>query len=162
MKRLDKCVNIVPVIAKADTLTIEEREAFRRRLREDIQKNHINIYPILDRHDLDEEEARTTSRIREQLPFAVIGSDRYVTVSGKPVLGRKTKWGLIEVENKNHCEFAQMRDMLIKTHMQDLKEVTDTIHYESYRRRRLTEEKHQDQVVLTNNVVNMDCQESKI
>jgi len=46
--------------------------------------------------------------------------------------------------------------------MQDLKEVTDTIHYESYRRRRLTEEKHQDQVVLTNNVVNMDCQESKI
>ena len=26
----------------------------------------------------------------------MIGSDRYVTVSGKPVLGRKTKWGLIE------------------------------------------------------------------
>jgi len=45
--------------------------------------------------------------------------------------------------------------------MQDLKEVTDTIHYESYRRKRLTEDKH-DQVVLTNNVVNMDCQESKI
>lgn len=32
MKRLDKCVNIVPVIAKADTLTVEEREAFRRRV----------------------------------------------------------------------------------------------------------------------------------
>ncbi|KAK2572024.1 Neuronal-specific septin-3 [Acropora cervicornis] len=162
MKRLDKCVNIVPVIAKADTLTIEEREAFRRRLREDIQKNNINIYPILGRQDLDEEEARTTSRIREQLPFAVIGSDRYVTVSGKPVLGRKTKWGLIEVENKNHCEFAQLRDMLIKTHMQDLKEVTDSIHYESYRRKRLTEERNSTEIVLTNGVVNMDCQESKI
>ena len=48
-----------------------------------------------------------------------------------------------------------------RTHMQDLKEVTDTIHYESYRRKRLTEQKH-DQVVLTNDVVNMDCQESKI
>lgn len=45
--------------------------------------------------------------------------------------------------------------------MQDLKEVTDNIHYESYRRNRLTEAKH-DQVVITNNVVNMDCQESKI
>lgn len=33
-------------------------------LREDIEKNHINIYPVLNRHDLDEEEARTTSRIR--------------------------------------------------------------------------------------------------
>lgn len=53
---------------------------------------------------------------------------------------------------------------LRRTHMQDLKEVTDTIHYESYRRKRLTEEKH-DQIVLQNNVVNMDdinCQESKI
>ena len=30
----------------------------------------------------------------------MIGSDRYVTVSGKPVLGRKTKWGLIEGETK--------------------------------------------------------------
>lgn len=45
--------------------------------------------------------------------------------------------------------------------MQDLKEVTDNIHYESYRRKRLTEGKH-EQVVLQNNVVNMDCQESKI
>lgn len=53
---------------------------------------------------------------------------------------------------------------LRRTHMQDLKEVTDTIHYESYRRKRLTEEKH-EQIVLQNNVVNMDdinCQESKI
>lgn len=101
---------------------------------------------------------------QDQLPFAVIGSDRYVTVSGKPVLGRKTKWGLIEVENKNHCEFSQLRDMLIKTHMQDLKEVTDNIHYENYRRTHLTEEKH-EQIVLENNVVNMDDvmgQESKI
>ena len=51
---------------------------------------------------------------------------------------------------------------LHRTHMQDLKEVTDTIHYESYRRKRLTEEKHSDEIVLTNGVVNMDCQESKI
>ena len=32
MKRLDKCVNIIPVIAKSDTLTLEEREAFKRRV----------------------------------------------------------------------------------------------------------------------------------
>lgn len=48
--------------------------------------------------------------------------------------------------------------------MQDLKEVTDNIHYENYRRTHLTEEKH-EQIVLENNVVNMDHvmgQESKI
>ncbi|XP_048576314.1 neuronal-specific septin-3 isoform X2 [Nematostella vectensis] len=158
MKRLDKCVNIVPVIAKADNMTLEEREAFRRRLREDIQAHNINIYPMMDRHDLDEEELRVNSRIREQLPFAVVGSDSYVTVSGKSVLGRKTKWGVIEVENKTHCEFSQLRDMLIRTHMQDLKEVTNSIHYESFRRKRLTEEQ-KDRINLSDI---SDTQESKI
>ena len=33
MKKLDKVVNVVPVIAKADTLTIEERELFKQRVR---------------------------------------------------------------------------------------------------------------------------------
>ncbi|CAB4027310.1 neuronal-specific septin-3-like [Paramuricea clavata] len=134
MKRLDKCVNIIPVIAKSDTLTLEEREAFKRRIREDLSHN-INTYPII--HDeLDEDEVRTNTKIKEQLPFAVVGSDRNVSVGGKAVLGRKTRWGVIEVENKNHCEFTLLRDMLIKTHMQDLKEVTDFLHYESYRRER--------------------------
>jgi septin 3/9/12 len=33
MKRLSKVVNIVPVIAKADTLTLEERVYFKQRVR---------------------------------------------------------------------------------------------------------------------------------
>lgn len=48
------------------------------------------------------------------MPFAVIGSDREVALGGKKVLGRQTKWGFIEVENKKHCEFSQLRDMLIR------------------------------------------------
>lgn len=41
------------------------------------------------------------------------------------------------VENPKHCEFSHLRNMLIRTHMQDLKEVTDSIHYENFRRERL-------------------------
>ena len=55
-----------------------------------------------------------SSSAQQYIPFAVIGSDREVTVGGKKVLGRQTKWGFIEVENKRHCEFAQLRDMLIR------------------------------------------------
>lgn len=40
----------------------------------------------------------------------MIGSDRYVTVSGKPVLGRKTKWGLIEGE-KNFQIYAYLLEV---------------------------------------------------
>lgn len=33
MRRLSKIVNVVPVIAKADTLTLEERAEFKQRVR---------------------------------------------------------------------------------------------------------------------------------
>ena len=55
-----------------------------------------------------------SSPSQQYIPFAVIGSDREVSVGGKKLLGRQTKWGFIEVENKKHCEFSQLRDMLIK------------------------------------------------
>ena len=32
MQRMHNCVNIIPVIGKADTLTVEEREAFKARV----------------------------------------------------------------------------------------------------------------------------------
>ncbi|XP_019640407.1 PREDICTED: polycystic kidney disease protein 1-like 2 [Branchiostoma belcheri] len=136
MKRLDKVVNIVPIIAKADTLTLEERYAFKKRVREDLEFHGIQFYPMKSL-DEDEEETAINQALREKMPFAIVGSDREYQVNGKSVLGRKTKWGLIEVENKNHCEFALLRDMLIRTHMQDLKDVTDSIHYENFRRERL-------------------------
>ena len=56
----------------------------------------------------------TSSSLQKFMPFAVIGSDREVAVGGKKILGRQTKWGFIEVENKKHCEFSQLRDMLIR------------------------------------------------
>ena len=138
MKHLDKCVNVIPVIAKADTLTLEEREAFKKRIRDDIRANNLSIYPTLHAN-LTEEEIKENNKVKEQMPFAVVGSDRYVSVGSKNVLGRKTKWGVIEVENRAHCEFPLLRDMLIKTHMEDMIQVTKSIHYENYRRSKLME-----------------------
>lgn len=37
------------------------------------------------------------------------------------------------VENTAHCDFVKLRTMLISTHMQDMKEVTQDIHYENFR-----------------------------
>ncbi|PIO33402.1 hypothetical protein AB205_0093520 [Aquarana catesbeiana] len=41
------------------------------------------------------------------------------------------------VENGEHCDFTILRNMLIRTHMQDLKDVTNNVHYENYRSRKL-------------------------
>lgn len=37
------------------------------------------------------------------------------------------------MENSAHCDFVKLRNMLIRTHMQDLKDVTRETHYENYR-----------------------------
>ncbi|XP_035471531.2 neuronal-specific septin-3 isoform X2 [Scophthalmus maximus] len=138
MKRLGKIVSIVPVIAKADTLTIDERQEFKERIRQDLASNGIQVYPQKE-YDEDPEEHLINDRIRESIPFAVVGTDKEHQVNGNKVLGRKTKWGIIEVENVAHCEFANLRDLLIRSHLQDLKDVTHNIHYETYRVRRLNE-----------------------
>nr|XP_032816820.1 septin-9-like isoform X2 [Petromyzon marinus] len=138
MKRLGKVVNIVPVIAKSDTLTLEERQAFKKKIREQLETQGISIYPHKE-HDEDEEDRSVNNKIRELMPFAVVGSDKDYLVNGRKTLGRKTKWGIIEIENVAHCEFSQLRELLIRSHTQDLKEVTSCVHYEGYRVLRLSE-----------------------
>uniref|UniRef100_A0A8C9SYP9 Septin 12 n=1 Tax=Scleropages formosus TaxID=113540 RepID=A0A8C9SYP9_SCLFO len=138
MKRLGKIVSIVPVIAKADTLTMEERLEFKETIRHNLQANGIQVYPQRE-YDEDAEDRIRNDKIRENIPFAVVGTDKEHQVNGNKVLGRKTKWGIIEVENVAHCEFANLRDLLIRSHLQDLKDVTHDIHYETYRVRRLNE-----------------------
>nr|KAF6320582.1 hypothetical protein mPipKuh1_008577 [Pipistrellus kuhlii] len=58
--------------------------------------------------------------------------DHKYQVNRKRILSRKTKWGTIEVENIMHCEFAYPRDLLIRTHMQNIKDTTSSIHFEAY------------------------------
>ncbi|XP_035890089.1 septin-9 isoform X1 [Phyllostomus discolor] len=138
MKRLSKVVNIVPVIAKADTLTLEERVYFKQRITADLLSNGIDVYPQKE-FDEDAEDRLVNEKFREMIPFAVVGSDHEYQVNGKRILGRKTKWGTIEVENTTHCEFAYLRDLLIRTHMQNIKDITSSIHFEAYRVKRLHE-----------------------
>ncbi|XP_029628358.1 septin-9 isoform X5 [Salmo trutta] len=98
MRRLSKVVNIVPVIAKADTLTLEERDFFKQKIREELRANGIDVYPQKE-FDEDAEDRMINDKIREMIPFAVVGSDQEYQVNGRRLLGRKTKWGTIEVEN---------------------------------------------------------------
>ncbi|XP_060221021.1 septin-12 isoform X1 [Meriones unguiculatus] len=138
LRRLCRTVNVVPVIARADSLTIEERDAFRSRIQENLKTHCIDVYPQKC-FDEDVNDRLLNSKIREQIPFAVVGADREHLVNGRCVLGRKTKWGIIEVENMAHCEFLLLRDLLIRSHLQDLKDITHNVHYENYRVLRLNE-----------------------
>ena len=48
------------------------------------------------------------------MPFAVIGSNTVIEVAGsRRVRGRMYPWGVVEVENPEHCDFVKLRAMLM-------------------------------------------------
>nr|XP_003417686.1 septin-12 isoform X1 [Loxodonta africana] len=139
LQRLCQAVNVVPVIARADSLTLEERETFRRRIQHNLRTHCIDVYPQKC-FDEDVNDKILNSKIRDRIPFAVVGADREHLVNGRCVLGRKTKWGIIEVENMTHCEFPLLTCLLPpSSHLQDLKDITHNVHYENYRVFRLNQ-----------------------
>ena len=44
---------------------------------------------------------------------------------------------MLQIENMEHCDFVPLRNMLIRTYLQDLKEVTNNVLYENFRCRKL-------------------------
>lgn len=136
MKRLCDKVNIIPVISKADTLTSEECALFKKQIMSEIAQHKIKIYEFPETSEEDEEHKLNKS-LKERVPFAVVGSNVVIDNDGKKTRGRKYPWGVAEVENLEHCDFIALRNMVIRTHLQDLKDVTNNVHYENYRCRKL-------------------------
>lgn len=137
MKRLHDRVNLIPVIAKADMMTLEEIKEFKANVLKVINENKLQIYEFPDIDDDDVENNRTNSIFKSKLPFAIVGSNTLIDVDGKQVRGRQYPWGVVNVDDQGHCDFMALRTMLIRTHMQDLKDVTNNVHYENYRFKKL-------------------------
>ena len=129
-------VNVVPVIAKSDSLTLEERLAFKDRIKEEFTFHNLRMYPY-DNEEQDEEERALNTNIKDLIPFAIVGSENSIVVGGRSVRGRQNRWGVINVEDENHCEFVSLRNFLTRTHLQDLIETTSQIHYETFRAKQL-------------------------
>ncbi|XP_055688926.1 septin-7 isoform X10 [Lutzomyia longipalpis] len=136
MQRLCDKVNIIPVIAKADTMTPEEVQLFKKQILNEIAQHKIKIYDFPEPLE-DEEEAKVLKQLRSRVPFAVVGANVVIDVDGRKVRGRRYPWGVAEVENLEHCDFIALRNMVIRTHLHDLKDVTNNVHYENYRCRKL-------------------------
>ncbi|XP_069136207.1 septin-2-like isoform X3 [Argopecten irradians] len=162
MKRLHTKVNIVPLLAKSDILTPKEVKKLKAKILDEIKENHIQIYqfPECD-SDEDEEFKQQDKALKAAIPFAVVGSNTVVEAGGKKIRGRMYPWGIVEVDNPKHCDFGKLRQMLISTHMQDLKDITADLHYENYRAEHLAEEMKSSQrersKLKRDSIVNLDA-----
>lgn len=63
LKKLSDVVNVVPVIAKSDSLTLEERQAFKERIKEEFSFHNLKMYPY-DNDELDDEERAINAQIK--------------------------------------------------------------------------------------------------
>ncbi|KRZ69303.1 Septin-7 [Trichinella papuae] len=134
LQKLHDRVNIIPIIAKADTLLPEECQRMKETILNQIEENGIQIY------DFPETEAGRPGEqmlFKDRLPFAVVGSSDFCEINGKNVRCRKYPWGIVEVENPEHNDFTYLKNSLIKSYMLDLVDVTNYVHYENFRCRQM-------------------------
>jgi len=136
MRNLDNKVNIIPVIAKADTISKNELHRFKIKIMSELVGSGVQIYQFPTD---DETVAEVNANMNSHLPFAVVGSTEEIKLGNKMVKARQYPWGTVQVENENHCDFVKLRDMLVRVNMEDLREKTHTRHYELYRRSKLAE-----------------------
>lgn len=145
MQRLSPRVNVIPVIGRADSLTVSELKAFKKRIMEDIEYHDIPIYNFpYDVEEDDEETIEENTELRALLPFAVIGSEEEIELEGEPVRARVYPWGIAEVDNPQHSDFGRLRNALLATHINDLKTLTEDVLYETYRTEKLSRGTHSD------------------
>lgn len=127
MKEICKRVNMIPVIAKSDGLSHEELLEFKQEIRGIMESQGIKVCQFL------KESSDIYRDIFCQAPFGVVGSDMKVLDSnGQTIHVRKYRWGTVEVENPDHCDFTLLKDVLISNHMVDFVRTTEE-YYESCR-----------------------------
>ncbi|XP_059397834.1 septin-5-like [Carassius carassius] len=121
MKALDQKVNIVPVLAKADSLTPKEICNMKAKILTEIDKFKIKIFQVQECDPENEDLFKQqTVEIKRSIPFAVIGSNTVAERNGRRVRARVYPWGIVEVENPSQSDFVHLRNMSIRKDMQDL------------------------------------------
>jgi len=155
MQKLQNKVNIIPVIAKADTLTPEECQQFKQNIMQDIRNNGIKIYEFPDPDDGDE-NSKEIKRLKDRVPFAVAGGTHVAEVNGERKRGRQYPWGFVQVENIKHCDLVALRSMLLSHYMQDLIQTTHNVHCENYRAAKLAAITPDSSKIVKNPVAQME------
>lgn len=144
MYELGQCVPILPVITKADTMTIREANLYRQEVANKIQnpmvqgiKDKINVFHF-DRETL--ERAGVSDAGSGNIPpFLVIASNdinEELNLSDTPMLWpeRRYPWGTAEAFNPEHSDLLSLRALLMKEALEEISK-TKRSRYETWRRK---------------------------
>jgi len=93
MKQLDEKTNLIPVIAKSDTITKAKLDTLRVKIMSEIVSNGINIYHFPTDHL---EVTDLNSENNSLIPFAIVASHDFVRVGNKQIRAIQYPWGTVE------------------------------------------------------------------
>ncbi|CCH61212.1 hypothetical protein TBLA_0E01550 [Henningerozyma blattae CBS 6284] len=124
-----KC-NLIPIISKSDILDDNEIFEFKNVIKQQLLENNIEYFKPPTYAVDDSESIAMTEQLYDLIPYAIVGGEQGTRSRSYP-------WGIIEVDNPQHCDFVFLRDVLIKNFMEELREKTNTVLYENYRSNKL-------------------------
>ncbi|EGG01545.1 uncharacterized protein MELLADRAFT_92061 [Melampsora larici-populina 98AG31] len=105
-------------------MTDDEILAFKQRILLDIAFHNIHI---CEGPQYEKEDEETLAENKELMVLSLCLTFGYAIF-----LSQQYPSGTVEVDNKDHCDFLKLRQMLIQTHMEELKEHTLNVLYENY------------------------------
>lgn len=143
MKRLSKYVNILPIIAKSDTFTPSELSSFKSQINLDLKNFNVPTFQFdsyLDEYDQDDDAdlIQEFKFLASKTPFAIITSENSYEINGKLIKGREYPWGFVDISDPKISDFIILKNVLLSSHLQDLKDLTHDFLYETYRTERLS------------------------
>lgn len=110
LRRLSPLVNIVPIIAKSDTMTTKEKEEFKLQVRETLEHEGIQLYAF-DTATLRKMEQQ--DRVEYKPPWAVIGSTDASLDAGHTVYLRAYPWGNALSSEPGHSDLPALRNLIM-------------------------------------------------
>ncbi|KAK6462896.1 Septin-domain-containing protein [Scheffersomyces coipomensis] len=145
---INNLVNIIPVIAKADSLTVDELKLNKQLILEDLNSYAINYYKFneyeYESDYIDEEIIEYNKYLNSLVPFAIIGANEYKENPNEDedLLKLRVLNPLntkpINVENPEINDFTILKNVLLITHLNEFKELTHDLIYENYRTEELS------------------------
>src|SRR5690606_26436285 len=142
LKKLATRVNIIPVIARGDTLTSHQSTQLKKAIMRDIEHHKIPIFSFASNQDEDgddDDAVEEGAELQTMLPFTVIAHEDIEIIDGEGnrIRGRKYPWGIVNCLDPEHCDFSVLRSVLLATYRRVFKDITFEVFYEQYRTERL-------------------------
>lgn len=148
MQYVNNLVNLIPVIAKADSLTPDELKLNKRLILEDLDHYGINYYKF-NEYDyeadyVDEEIREYNKYLNSLVPFSIIGANSYqesLSVDEDLLKLRVLDASYltpINIEQPEYNDFIILKNVLLITHLNEFKDITHDSIYEAYRTRALS------------------------